>query len=105
MAPSVNTINKAKQYLGAGSVKVLALDASRASVQVTGSGNYLLQFNGAGWQCSCPAKTECAHILACKLITNLRPLQSVTLGGADPELQAFLDAYPANRPDDNEPIF
>jgi uncharacterized Zn finger protein len=68
---------KAHRYLLEGKVKVIdhSLQRGTAEFEVYGSSEdpYVVRFGGVGlWHCDCPAKVEdCAHMLACKLISPL----------------------------------
>lgn len=79
---SAQTIAKAKQYLSDGKVKPLVVSDSHARFSVQGSATRPYSVNASnvvGWECDCPAQTECAHILACKLICDIKAQERVSL--------------------------
>ncbi|MGI8790287.1 MAG: hypothetical protein ACR2I4_05325 [Actinomycetota bacterium] len=57
---------KAERYLVSGRLQIHAADAFSASATVRGdSGELYRVIHDHGlWQCSCPARTRCAHLLA-----------------------------------------
>lgn len=93
---------KARVYLADGKVKVQMLTGERACLIVTGSGNhtYSVLFDN-GWACSCPSRNLCAHIIAAKLITNLRPREHTRIGPEDTDITEFLNQFHIPDPDDS----
>ena len=84
------SIVKAHKYLTEGKVTLLEVsdDGCTASAQGSGDTPYEVIFNG-GWSCDCPArKTECAHVVAVKLVTDFH--SSKPHFKADPEIDELL---------------
>lgn len=79
------SVKKAHEYLTGGLVKVLEADANSALIIVQGSADspYNVHFNNSTWYCGCPArKTECAHVIAAKLVSPLRTEKSTSKLGS-----------------------
>jgi uncharacterized Zn finger protein len=72
-----NAESKARRYLTEGRVRIIACDEAAGTImgEVRGTGAVYAAGHGLkGWACNCPAKsTNCAHILALKLLTVLEP--------------------------------
>lgn len=92
----MSTEVKAIRYLAEGRVKAQHVSESTALFHVTGSepgDPYFVKFSKhGGWKCDCPARVpDCAHVRACRLVTDL---QAVPLTGQevarDPELDSLL---------------
>lgn len=93
--PSAKTQAKAAQYLQHGHVKVQEHSETAALFHVYGSGGfdsdpYHVKFGGE-WTCDCPARVVCAHVVACKIISELRPEPSDTEGSSNPVPQPAPD--------------
>lgn len=73
--------DKARVYLSEGKICVVDLADGNLRGYAIGSSMYDVQFDSTtGWICNCPAYTECAHIVAFKLITNLHRDETPHLG-------------------------
>jgi hypothetical protein len=69
-----NAAAKARRYLVEGRVRILSCAEAAGVVQAEVRGNgriYVAGRNAAGWYCGCPARGECAHLLALNLVTLL----------------------------------
>ena len=64
-----NAADKAKRYLVEGRCVLEAVGPSRVSALVRGEGAiYRTLYSRGAWWCSCPARRDCAHIRALKLV-------------------------------------
>lgn len=68
---------KAARILASGALKVVYLVGTEIIAtcrSMSGAALYTLGSNAGGWHCSCPARRECAHLRALKLVAviNLR---------------------------------
>jgi uncharacterized Zn finger protein len=62
--------DKAKRYLAEGRVLVERVADDEVSATVRGGGDlYRVSHQRGGWDCSCPARTRCAHLVAVGRIT------------------------------------
>lgn len=71
-----NVETKARRYLTEGRVRILLCneESGVANAEVRGNGAiYSVDHDEAGWSCDCPARTECAHVVALKSVMVLRP--------------------------------
>lgn len=60
-----NAKTKSLRYLVEGRVVVRHVDATEVRAQVRGREIYTVEHApGRGWDCTCPARGRCAHILA-----------------------------------------
>jgi len=65
-----NARTKAARYLLEGRVVVRHVDATEVRAQVRGREIYTVEHApGRGWDCTCPARGRCAHIIACSNVT------------------------------------
>ena len=72
---------KARRYLTEGRLRVLEVDefAGTALAECRGSGAlYVVSRGEDGWRCNCPARRDCAHIHALRLVTVLEPRGEAT---------------------------
>lgn len=71
-----NAREKALRYLVEGRARILVCNEDERIVvaDVRGNGaSYAVVHDSDGWSCDCEARTECAHIIALKQVTVLRP--------------------------------
>jgi hypothetical protein len=71
-----NVETKARRYLTEGRVRIRICneESGVANAEVRGNGTvYAVDHDDKGWRCECPARTECAHVVAVKGVTVLRP--------------------------------
>jgi hypothetical protein len=74
-----NAREKALRYLAEGRVRVIECheDEGLLVADVRGTGaSYAVVHDSEGWSCDCEARTECAHIIALKQVTVLRPRET-----------------------------
>lgn len=87
MAAKQTPAGKAITYLTEGRLKVQTHDTTHARILARGSDSrpYTITFDQAGWACDCPAQiSDCAHVLAAKMISPLRLSHTPKLGGTAP---------------------
>ncbi len=61
---------KAKRYLAEGRVIVSRVEPGRVDATVRGDAAlWRVTYRHGGWNCPCPARSRCAHLLALGLIT------------------------------------
>ncbi len=91
--PSAKVVAKAHGLLTAGRVRVVEYGPDRGHFEVQGSAEepYDVKVLRGVWACTCPAKLECAHLVAVKLVASGQPPLTVELGTRDPDLDALLD--------------
>jgi uncharacterized Zn finger protein len=65
---------KAARYLAEGRITVLRVDGDRVWATCRGSGGAydLGHAPGRGWHCACPARSDCAHLVALRMVTVRR---------------------------------
>jgi uncharacterized Zn finger protein len=67
-------VDKARQYLTAGRVRIMSASGRYVDALVIGSGAapYAVSFSeGTGWSCTCQARViDCAHVYAVRLVTG-----------------------------------
>jgi hypothetical protein len=71
-----NVETKARRYLAEGRVRIRICneESGVAHAEVRGNGAvFIVDHDDKGWRCGCPARTECAHVVAVKGVTVLRP--------------------------------
>lgn len=71
---SADVALKAGRLLRTGRVTVLAVDLDQVLADVDGdSGRYQVAWRSdtGRWTCTCPARGDCSHVLAVKLITRV----------------------------------
>jgi uncharacterized Zn finger protein len=97
--PKQTPAEKAVAYLTEGKLSVQTHTATHARILAQGSDSrpYTITFDPSGWVCDCPAHvSECAHILAAKLISPLRQEQHTSLSSSsNPDLDKFLESFAA----------
>jgi uncharacterized Zn finger protein len=59
---------KAARYLAEGRLTVHHADGQTVRASCRGQREYGLGFDGGSWACSCPARRECAHLVALRLV-------------------------------------
>jgi len=71
---------KASRYLSEGRLVVTEVVGDRVTAWCRGDGEvYQLGHDLAqGWHCGCPARRDCAHLTALRLVTTRRPLACLT---------------------------
>lgn len=69
--PSEAVQAKARRYLAEARLLVERVDATTIQARCRGQGAvYALGFASGEWWCSCPARRECAHLVALRLVTS-----------------------------------
>jgi uncharacterized Zn finger protein len=85
---------KAAHYLVGGRIRVLLVHRGRVFAEARGSERYELGFTDArGFWCSCPARRECAHLVALRLIVGDDP----SLSGSELDGQVAAAAHRGRR--------
>lgn len=105
---SSQVLVKANSYLTGGKIQVVKHNAELAILTAQGSEQYVIAFGPAGWNCTCPARLECAHIVAAKLISPLRMSEHIGLAAGDDELTAYINSFPRIEPEniyEESPIY
>jgi uncharacterized Zn finger protein len=70
MSTRENVEDKGRRYLIEGRVLVERVDQDEVLATVRGGGDlYRVTHQRGGWECSCPARTRCAHLVAVGLVT------------------------------------
>ncbi len=67
-----STDEKAARLLTSGNLKVIERTIGPSSIRALCRGDhdtYALGWDGERWHCSCPARTDCAHLRALWLVT------------------------------------
>jgi uncharacterized Zn finger protein len=66
-----NAASKAVRYLAEGRLTLHHVDDGTIRASCRGDGEiHEIAWNGGGWSCSCPARSQsCAHLTAAKLVT------------------------------------
>jgi uncharacterized Zn finger protein len=70
---------KGARYLTEGRLIVRALDEHGGTVTADCRGNgavYALGRDETGWFCSCPARRDCAHLAALRLVVAVEPREA-----------------------------
>jgi uncharacterized Zn finger protein len=68
---SERVTGRAEQLLIGGRVAVMRVDRGAIQARVLGDhGNYVVAGDSSGLRCSCPARGECAHLLAVAIVTT-----------------------------------
>jgi uncharacterized Zn finger protein len=75
-----NVNAKGARYLAEGRLIVTRVSGDRVSASCRGDGEvYELGHELArGWHCDCPARGDCCHLVALRLVTARRPVTLVT---------------------------
>jgi uncharacterized Zn finger protein len=62
---------KARRYLAEGRVRIRIVGPNRVEAEVFGGDGaiYRSGLEERGWRCNCPARKQCCHISALKLVT------------------------------------
>jgi uncharacterized Zn finger protein len=71
-----SALQKGLRYLTEGRLRVLEVDehAGTAVAECRGNGaRYIVGHDLAGWFCSCPARSTCAHMVALQHVVTLEP--------------------------------
>ena len=90
--PSSSVVNKARDYLAQGRVKVVSVVDNQAEFLVSGSDEkpYVVK-HASDWTCTCFSRVlVCSHVFACQLITNFEPTQR--LFSPTSEVSSFLNS-------------
>ena len=65
-----NAAAKGRRYLTEGRVTILEVSNARTSAAVRGDGAlWFCKWTAAGWECDCPARGRCSHLIAVGLVT------------------------------------
>jgi hypothetical protein len=83
---------KSARYLVEGRLTVLLVDKTAIIAECRGAGSiYRLGYNAVhGWNCSCPAKGRCAHLVALQNVTVQPPGRPASSAYPEVGMNAFV---------------
>ena len=66
-----NAETKARRYLTEGRLIVRAINGAHVTAIARGNGaiHRINHHPGTGWDCTCPARSRCCHLIAAQLVT------------------------------------
>jgi uncharacterized Zn finger protein len=62
-------VEKAHRYLVAGRLIVTHVGDDRIRAKCRGGDTYRVGFDAGQWWCTCPARGDCSHLVALRLVT------------------------------------